>query len=322
MANKKEIVNSVVVCGELIDFLDVKAATSKSGRDYFKYTMRVETNKETGEMHDVEYFEMKDSYDGSENGRYKAMCTAYETYKTRAEDKVGDIVRLNGKLVTNSYISQDKIVNKLVLSGSYMTHKEENDERDESYFDPCAVFNGVAFIDKIEESEDKVTVSALINEYKSKKSSKGHLVELIANDEGAIAGVKSMFKEDMIIPVGAKLVDLVETVFLDEEKTEELPMKEMVGFGTGLDEIKKYNEWAEKENERRKVLREEGIKVHRETLSITGCTAPIGEDEVEERGLPFEKVDIDEMFDDIYRVQDELNAELQMQQVNNQDVPF
>ena len=322
MANKKEIVNSVVVCGELIDFLDVKAATSKSGRDYFKYTMRVETNKETGEIHDVEYFEMKDSYDGSENGRYKAMCTAYETYKTRAEDKIGDIVRLNGKLVTNSYVSQDKIVNKLVLSGSYMTHKEENDERDESYFDPCAVFNGIAFIDKIEESDDKVTVSALINEYKSKKSSKGHIVELIADDEGAIAGVKSMFKEDMIIPVGAKLVDLVETVFLDEEKTEELPMKEMVGFGTGLDEIKKYNEWAEKENERRKVLREEGIKVHRETLSITGCTAPIGEDEVEERGLPFEKMDINEMFDDIYRIQDELNAELQMQQVNNQDVPF
>ena len=131
-----------------------------------------------------------------------------------------------------------------------------------------------------------------------------------------------MFKEDMIIPIGARLVDLVETVFLEEEKTQELEKKEMVGFGTGLDDIKEYNEWVEKENERRKVLREEGIKVHKETLSIIGCTAPINEDEVEEKGLPFEKMDIDEMFDDIYRIQDELNAELQMQQVNDQDVPF
>lgn len=322
MANKKEIVNQFVVCGELLDFVNVKAATSKSGSEYFKYTMRVETNKETGEIHDVEYFEMKYNYDGSENSKYKAMCTAYENYRTRVEDEVGEIVRLNGRLKTNSYISQGEIVNKIVLSGSYMTHKEENDERDEHYFDPCAIFKGVIFIDKMEELEDKVIISALINEYKSKKGSKGHLVELIADSKDTISGVKSMFKEDMIIPIGARLVDLVETVFLEEEKTQELEKKEMVGFGTGLDDIKEYNEWVEKENERRKVLREEGIKVHKETLSIIGCTAPINEDEVEEKGLPFEKMDIDEMFDDIYRIQDELNAELQMQQVNDQDVPF
>lgn len=324
MAKKKrEVVNQFVICGELLDFTNVKADTSKSGKEYFKFTMKVETDKKTGETHDVEFFEMKESFDGSENSRYKAMCTAYENYKTRVEDKVGDIVRLNGRLTTNSYISQGELVNKLVLGGSYMTHKEENSDKDESHFDPCAIFNGIVFIDKIEESDDGVVVSALINEYKTqKKGSKGHLVNLIATDKETVEGVKAMFKEEMVIPVGAKLVDTVDVVFLDEEKTKDLEKKEMVGFGTGLEDIKKHNEWVEKENERRKVLREEGLKVHREVLSITGCTAPIGEDEIEERELPFEKSDIDEMFDEVYRIQDELNNELALQQVQNADVPF
>lgn len=320
---EKEIVNQFVICGELLDFTNVKAGTSKTGKEYFKYTMKVETDKATGEAHDVEFFEMKESFDGSENGRYKAMCTAYEKYKTRVEDKVGDIVRLNGRLTTNSYVSQGEIVNKLILSGSYMTHKDENNDKEEGYFDSCAIFNGVAFIDKIEELEDKVVVSALINEYKSKnKGSKGHLVDLIATEKDIIEGVKAMFKEEMVLPVGAKLVDMVEVVFLDEEKTKELEKKEMVGFGTGLEDIKKHNQWVEKENERRKVLREEGLKVHREVLSITGCTAPLSIEEIEEKELPFEKFDIDEMFDGVYKIQDDLANELKLQKVSDADVPF
>ena len=81
MASMKTIVNQVIIAGELIDFVNVKSGVSKNGNEYFKFNMVIETNKETSEQHQVEFFEMKNNFDGKENPRFKSMITAYEEYK-------------------------------------------------------------------------------------------------------------------------------------------------------------------------------------------------------------------------------------------------
>ena len=86
MASMKTIVNQVIIAGELIDFVNVKSGVSKNGNEYFKFNMVIETNKETSEQHQVEFFEMKNNFDGKENPRFKSMVTAYEEYKSRVTD--------------------------------------------------------------------------------------------------------------------------------------------------------------------------------------------------------------------------------------------
>lgn len=324
---KKEIVNQVVITGEVIDFIDVKKGVAKNGNAYFGYTLRLETDKDTNEIHDVEFFEFETTFSGESNNKYKGMCTAYETYKSRVSDEVGEIVRVTGKLTINSYVSKNdlKIVNKVVVKGQYMHSKAEGTEKEieEGAFEPCAIFKGIIFVDKMNKiSEEQLEISALINEYKSEKKIIGHSINIMANGKDIVGGVESLFSEDTIAKVGLNLVDLVETIYLDEDKTVELEKRELIGFGTGLDEIKQYNEWVEKENERRKILREEGIKVHKQILEITGCSRIFTEEDIEKESLPFEKIDVDDMFDNIYRDQDELENELSMLKVDSQEVPF
>ena len=52
--------NECVVCGEIVDFLNVKDGVTKAGVPWFKYTLRIQTDKETSEYHDVDFFEMRD----------------------------------------------------------------------------------------------------------------------------------------------------------------------------------------------------------------------------------------------------------------------
>lgn len=320
MAKKREIINQIVVCGELVDFLRFEKKVSKTGKEYIKYTVRVETNKDTQEQYDIEFFEMKTDFNGGENANYKGLLTAYETYRSIATDGVGEQVRITGKLVKNAYVSNGEIVDKIVLQGKYITHKKEEDK--DEYFETCAIFKGIIFVDKVINEDNKVIISSLVNEKKTSKVTKGHLVDIIADEPDTIAGVNEMFKEDMVIPVGAKLVDVIDTVFLPEEDTKELDKKKEIGFGTGLEDIRKYNEWVEKENERRKPLREEGLKVHKIEVKITGCTENISSDIIEEKEIPFLKDDINEMFDDIYSIQDDLNAEVQQYKIDNMNIPF
>ena len=115
MANMKTIVNQVIIAGELIDFVNVKSGVSKKGNEYFKFNMVIETNKETSEQHQVEFFEMKNSFDGKENPKFKSMVTAYEEYKSRVTDGEGEIVRVTGRLTMDPYVSknENKIINKI-----------------------------------------------------------------------------------------------------------------------------------------------------------------------------------------------------------------
>jgi hypothetical protein len=323
---KKEKVNEIVVCGELIDFINDKSGTTSTGNPYFRYTMRIETNKETKETHDVEFMEFATMFDGKENPRYKAMCTAFEEYRSRVTDGVGEVVRVTGKLVTNSYVSKNEkaIVNKLVLKGERM-HRDRGDEKEheEGKFDFCAKFEGIGFIDKVEEVDGKLVVSTLINEYKSKnKGAVGHLIDMYVTNPDMIEGAKDYLQVDDVVTIGALLVDMVETKFLPESETKELEKRKVSGFGTGIQKAKEYNEWVEKENARRKKLREEGLQIHKESLELTGADLKLDEDFITEGNYPFEKDDINDMLDGVYKIQDDLQAELNMLNINNSDVPF
>lgn len=317
MSKVKDVINQFVVCGEVVDFKNVK-----EGEKFLRYDLIVDVN---GEQHTLFFQEFKTKFDGSENKRYTAMLTVYNNYRAKAYDNEGEKIRATGKVNINRYINKDgEIVEGLRLKVDYITHMEENEKHPED-FEPCAVFNCVGYIDKIEkESDEKVSVDVMVNDFKYNGKIKGHMVKMLALDENAIAGVESMFKEKMIIPIGCKISDVVETKFLPEDKTKELPMKEMIGFGTGLQEIKEYNEWAEKENERRAKLREEGIQIHNDTLVITGCTAPISEEEVVERELPYEKYDLDDMLNAYDDEMDKLRNEVAMKNIENinDGIPF
>lgn len=324
---EKVINNQVVICGELIDFVNVKKGETKTGNEYFKYDMVIETNKETCEQHQVTFFEMRDGFNGKENGRWKAMYTAYdevEGYKSRVTHGKGEIVRVTGRLAIESYVSknENKIVDKIVVKGQYFSRlKEGEKEKEPGYFDSCATFKGTMFVDKMEETEDKLIIKGLVNEYKSKNKILGHLVEFVCDNKESIEGMKSLVKETDVANIGCVLQDIVETRFLPEEETKELPLKEVKGFGTAVEDAKRENEKIKKENARRKELRENGIQVHRTGLIVTGSAGAYTQEEIEEKELPFDKDSINDMFDDIYYKQDMLNA--QLGDLNSSDeVPF
>ena len=326
MASMKTIVNQVIIAGELIDFVNVKSGVSKNGNEYFKFNMVIETNKETSEQHQVEFFEMKNNFDGKENPRFKSMITAYEEYKSRVTDGEGEIVRVTGKLTMNPYVSknENKIINKIVVKGNSM-HRDRGDEkeREKGLFDFCSIFKGMIFVDKLEEIDaENMKVKALVNEYKSKKGAVGHLIDIDVIGKEYVDGVKALLKENTIASIGLKIADVVDTVFLDEDKTVELEKREMIGFGDGLREIQEYNDWVEKENERRKDLRENGLKIHRDALVITGCSRIFTEEDIEKEDLPFDRDSINDMFDLVEDKMADLEAQLTYDNINDEDVPF
>ena len=318
--------NECVICGEIVDFLNVKdGVSSKTGVPWFRYTLRIQTDKETGEYYDVDFFEMKNRFDGKENGKYKAMITIYEEAKAIVTDGEGDIIRVTGKLATESYVSktENKIINKLIVKGDYMNRKKEGEkEKTEGYFDPVAIFKGVMFVDKMEELEDKLVITGVVNEYKSKKATVGHRVEFICDEPASIEGMKSLVKIDDVANIGAYIKDIVEVKFLPEEETKELPLREIKGFGTAVEDAKKENERIKKENERRKELRENGIKIHKQALVVSGSSGAYTKEEIEENDMPFTTDDINDMLDGIEDKMADLEAQLTYDNINDEDIPF
>ena len=317
-------VNECIIAGEIVDFLNVKDGVSKAGVPWFKYTLRIQTDKETSEYHDVDFFEMRDTFNGKENGRYKAMVTVYEESKAIATDGEGDIIRVVGRLATESYVSktENKIVNKLIVKGVYMNRKKEGEkEKTEGYFDPVAIFKGVMFVDKMEELEDKLVITGVVNEYKSKKATVGHRVEFICDEPASIEGTKSLVKVDDVANIGAYIKDIVEVKFLPEEETKELPLREIKGFGTAVEDAKRENERIEKENARRKELRENGLQIHKQGLVVSGSSGAYTKQEIEENDMPFADYDINDMLDGIEDKMADLEAQLTYDNMN-EDIPF
>lgn len=306
----KEVQNLVVVAGELIDLVDVKEDQGKSGNTYFKYTAKIET--EPGQTFDVEFFTMKHGMEGEVKKLYKAMDTIEREAKTRVKDGKGDTIRCTGAITINSYVSNNEIVNKLVIKGNSM-HRDKGLEKEKDMFKTGATLKCVGLVDEIDNvSEEKTVFRTLVNEYKSKKDTIGHIIELVAEGKGAVEGT-SAIEKDNIIPFGAKLVNDVETVFLPEEDTCELSTEG--AWGSMLEEI-------EKKNETRKRLREEGIKKYTTKLVLTGNKSALTIEEIEEQGLNFTDDDINDMLDNIDEKMKELEDKIEIGKVDNSDVPF
>lgn len=310
----KQIVNLVNVTGELIDIVNVKEGSTKAGNnDYFKYELKLETNPKTGETINVEFFSMKYDMNGDIRKMYKAMDTIYAEAKSRVTDGKGDVIKVLGSLTTNSYVTKNgEIVNNIVIKGNSMTREKGNEK---VKFVPGATVQCLGLIDKVEKIDDETTkFEVLVNEYKTTKSIKGHIIELYAKGKGAVEGT-SHLEKDMLVPFGAEIVNDVETIFLPEEDTELIDTEG--AWGTELERI-------EKENERRTKLREEGIKRYTTKVVLTGARKPLTDEEIEEQELPFDNDSINDMFEAIDDMRQDLENEAAMKKMgdDDQDVPF
>ena len=306
----KEITNLAMVVGELIDITNVKEDSWKDGTEYFKYNILLETNPETGETMEVEFNANKYDRNGNISIKYKGMDTIYEQARSRVTDGEGDIIRATGSLVMNSYVSKKtgEIINKLVIKGNNMTRQKGN-EKDKSKFIPGATFSGIMMVDSIEKIDDETTkFNMLINEYKSAKSIRGHIIPVYAIGKDAVEGT-SHFEKDMLIPGGAIIEKhLKETVFPDKMKEWEL-LDETGCWGTEKERIIKENERRKVENEKIAKMKEEGIKIYENRVVLTGTRKNLTEEDVENKELPFETDDIDEMLELIDEKMEDLENE-------------
>ena len=108
---------------------------------------------------------------------------------------------------------------------------------------------------------------------------------------------------------------------LQKEETKELPLREIKGFGSAIEDAKKENERIEKENARRKELRENGLQIHKQGLVVSGSSGAYTKEEIEENDMPFTTDDINDMLDSIENKMAELEAQLTYDNMN-EDVPF
>ena len=313
----KEVVNNVVVVGEVVDLLNMREGSCQNGNnEYFKYTLRLETNPETGETIDVEFFSMKYDFNNNIKKQYVCMDKIYNEVATKVQDGKGDVVRALAKLTSNSYVNKNgEIVNNIVLQGSFM-ERDKDTKKDKNKFIPGCNIQCLGLIDKVEKiDEETVKFEVLINEYKSAKSIKGHIVELYAKGKGAVQGT-SHLEKDMLVPFGVQIVTDVETTFLPEEDTELLSTD--FAWGSELQRI-------EEENERRKKLAEEGIKKYTTKAVLTGARKPLTDEEIKEQKLPFETDDIDEMLELIDEKMENLeneSARIKAELIGDDVVPF
>ena len=105
------------------------------------------------------------------------------------------------------------------------------------------------------------------------------------------------------------------------KETKELPLREIKGFGTAVEDAKRENEKIEKENARRKELREKGLQIHKQGLVVSGSSGAYTKQEIEENDMPFTSEDINDMLDGIEDKMADLEAQLTYDNMN-EDVPF
>ena len=147
----KEVVNNVVVVGEVVDLLNMREGSCQNGNnEYFKYTLRLETNPETGETIDVEFFSMKYDFNNNIKKQYVCMDKIYNEVATKVQDGKGDVVRALAKLTSNSYVNKNgEIINNIVLQGSFM-ERDKDTKKDKNKFIPGCNIQCLGLIDKVE----------------------------------------------------------------------------------------------------------------------------------------------------------------------------
>lgn len=302
-------VNNFVVVGEVLDVLNYKEFNVGQPNECWGYTLRIETNPETGEFQDVEYFTMV-----SNEKSNKSMDTIYREVKTRAKDEIGDKVRCSGRITSNDYYKKGELIRKVVLSGSFC-NRDKGKASEKELFIPCAKFDVVGVVSDVNVvSEEEINITLLVNEYKSKNGKiKGHEIEVIGRSEPAVNAMKDSLKKDMIVPFGGLMTKKTTIEFLPDEET--APLSTEGAWGTGLEEI-------ENKNKIRAELRENGVKREHFELLLTGNKPIVTEEDIEDQKLPFEPDDIEDMYADVDERLDDAKKRDDAKNVSNEDIPF
>ena len=292
MANEIKNLNSFIVTGEVLDLINYKCFNEGMSNESWGYTLRIETNPETQESVDVEFFTSVNSKKINDS-----MTTIYNEVRTRSQHKEGDIVRCTGKLTSGDYYSKGELVKKVVLSGDFCNRKGE--KGNEKYdFTPCATFYALGMVREIIEDEDKLTLDTLVNEYKTKNGKiRGHYIDFTAEGDG-IKGVKSTIKvtkekvdaDLMVLKLSGKITKEIETIKVDESTI--VFEDEEGAWGEELERI-------QASNERKRKLIEEGMKKETVKLLLTGAKKGLTKEEIEENEINFSEYDIEDMVADV-----------------------
>ena len=320
MSKKEEriIVNQFCVTGEVIDIINFDEFNLGKPNECWKYTLRIETDPETGETHDVEYFTTV-----SNEKKNESMTTIYEGVKTRVKDEVGTIVRCTGVVSSNDYYKDGELVKKPVLSGSFCNRKDGSGSSKYS-FEPCATFKVTALVKEVIEEDGKIILDTLLNEYKSKNGKiKGSYIDFEISEEVGKKGLSKMIEKTknlnddfILMPLSGILKKEIEIIEVDENELIEESTEDAWGD---------FEEEIEKSNERKRKLKEEGIRREKLVLELKGAKVGLSKDKVEEKELPFSDYDIKDMIDAVEHALDDSKArddEKRSKEIKDSEVPF
>lgn len=314
--DKKIVVNQFVVCGEIVDIINFNEYNLNTPKECWKFTLKIETNKETGETHEVEFFTMVSNEKTNAN-----MTTIYETVKTKVKDGEGTIVRCTGTIGSNDYYKDGELIKKPVLNGSFCNRKDGTSKYS---FEPCATFKVVGLVKDVIEEDEKLILDTLLNEYKTKNGKiKGAYVDFELSDEIGKNGLTKMIsktKENngdfVVMPLSGLLKKEIEVIEVDESKLIEESVEDAWGD---------FEEEIEKSNERKRDLKENGLRREKLVLELKGAKVGFSKEDVKDKELPFDEYDIKDMIDAIEHALDDSKAKddkKRADEIKNEEVPF
>lgn len=270
--SKKINYNVAYVRGEVLDIYNIRRIGEGQSWEKLCYELKIQTGED--EVVTVEAFENVYGWDGEESNKYKGLLTICNEVQTRAENGKGDMVNCNCTALNNSYYSNGELIEKPRLLLNYV-----NRQKDGEKIEPGTFWSIYGMIEEENESEGKLELKCLTNEYMSKNATKGTYLNFEIEGED-VEALKEMVKIGDVVKFEGEIKTVTEIVFLPEEETLELEVK---GLGTAREKIIK-------ENERRKKLREEGIKKTSVKFEITGAYDPLTEEELKETPFEYERL--------------------------------
>lgn len=302
---KKINFNVCYIRGEVLDIYNIRRIGEGQSWEKLCYELKIQTGED--EIVTVEAFENVFGWDGEESNKYKGLLTICNEVQTRAESGKGDMVNCNCTAVNNSYYSNGELIEKTILLLNYV-----NRQKDGEKIEPGTFWSIYGMIEEENESEGKLELKCLTNEYMSKNATKGTYLNFEIEGED-VEALKEMVRVGDVVNFEGEIKTVIETIFLPEEETAELEVK---GLGTKREKLIK-------ENERRRKLREEGVKKSSVKFVITGADDPLNEEDLAE--TPFEE---DRLRDMLERLEKDLVKKKEKDDKKNgktgieDDVPF
>lgn len=313
---KKELMNFVEINGEVIDVYNERTSSISIGDENFEryeFMMKIKTDEDM--IREIKFNCPIRDNEGNETNRYKGFQTIFDEVKiaTDSEDGKGERISTQCRVINNNYYYKGQLFENVEFLVDF-AHREKDNRK----FDDNASFSLYSYIKEIVENEESLDFHVLVNEYVTSKTIKGHNLVLKVLDKELFNDFKETYKEGDIAKLEGVITDQKVKVEIPKEDLVELEVK---GIGTARQKIIE-------ENAKRKEMRENGVYKIQTTLELTGGYEPLSDKEIEEKELPFTKVDIKDMLDGINEKIDK-SKEKDMKkypnsykEVDDSDVPF